>query len=487
MFYLQKPYILLTIVFLFIRSTVYAAGVTPEEIDESLRRGIEWSVEQQSANGGWEVSYTVGTTAMGVTALGHYAEQLGVKPLSNNYEYSDQTLAGLNYIFTHARYDAEQEMAWFGGETVMQAENYAAGPAMMAIAISQEPDRIVDVQGSELNGLSYRDVVQLILNYVVDVQNTSGNGIGAWHYRPTSDIGDLSITGWMTLGLGYARDRFGIDLPQILIDNLDAGAELMQQADNPGGWEYGGAGYSSEVNPPYSDWINMHKVGHLLYVFDLIGESAGSERVQRSVGFLERHWYSPTSGHSGGLNDLGWRGNPPGTLPSYIATVTIMKGLVALGIETLNINGDEFDWYEDVATVIVENQKTQGSWDQGGFPNNYEELSTFWAILTLMRAVPIEEEEEEDIYFIPNAFMPSSHLVENQTFRPSFEETPVAYSLKIFNRWGEEVFSSDDLSDGWDGIYQNNDAPKGTYTYKISFVNSNGREQQIRGALMLVR
>ncbi len=39
--------------------------------------------------------------------------------------------------------------------------------------------------------------------------------------------------------------------------------KLFLKTSNPDGWDYGGAGYRSTVSLPYSDWINMHKAGHL--------------------------------------------------------------------------------------------------------------------------------------------------------------------------------------------------------------------------------
>ena len=39
--------------------------------------------------------------------------------------------------------------------------------------------------------------------------------------------------------------------------------------------------------------------------------------------------------------------------------------------------------------------------------------------------------------------------------------------MHIYNRWGEEIFDSEDLNAGWDGTYRNNNimAPNGCYVY----------------------
>jgi len=41
--------------------------------------------------------------------------------------------------------------------------------------------------------------------------------------------------------------------------------------------------------------------------------------------------------------------------------------------------------------------------------------------------------------------------------------------MKIFNRWGQMVFESSEISLGWDGTYQGKPAPAGTYVYRIEY------------------
>ncbi len=73
--------------------------------------------------------------------------------------------------------------------------------------------------------------------------------------------------------------------------------------------------------------------------------------------------------------------------------------------------------------------------------------------------------------FIPNAFMPDSHLHENREFKPLFYVAPEIYSLKIYNRWGSEVYATNMIDQGWDGRINNRDAPQGSYTYRLQYVD----------------
>ena len=90
-------------------------------------------------------------------------------------------------------------------------------------------------------------------------------------------------------------------------------------------------------------------------------------------------------------------------------------------------------------------------------------------------------------FFIPNAFRPSSEIADNRVFLPRFEYPPDNYSLRIFNRWGAEVFQSADPGSGWDGRVNNADAPQGMYVYQVIYSDPEGNRVEHKGQLMLVR
>jgi gliding motility-associated-like protein len=77
---------------------------------------------------------------------------------------------------------------------------------------------------------------------------------------------------------------------------------------------------------------------------------------------------------------------------------------------------------------------------------------------------------DEPIYFVPNAFTPDGDNF-NQSFIPIFTTgvDPYNYHLTIFNRWGEIVFESYDMSKGWNGKYSDFSCQDGVYTWKIEF------------------
>lgn len=89
------------------------------------------------------------------------------------------------------------------------------------------------------------------------------------------------------------------------------------------------------------------------------------------------------------------------------------------------------------------------------------------------------------ILHIPNAFAPNGV---NKIFKPvPINVDPDSYTMVIFNRWGEVMYTSSDIDEGWNGIYKNKVAPEGVYAYYFSYANRDGISREKKGSLLLVR
>jgi len=65
---------------------------------------------------------------------------------------------------------------------------------------------------------------------------------------------------------------------------------------------------------------------------------------------------------------------------------------------------------------------------------------------------------------LPNVFSPNEDGI-NDLLGPMYSGPITNYSLQIWNRWGELLYESDDLTETWDGTYNNEVQPMGTYMY----------------------
>ncbi|MCF8277600.1 MAG: gliding motility-associated C-terminal domain-containing protein [Flavobacteriales bacterium] len=75
--------------------------------------------------------------------------------------------------------------------------------------------------------------------------------------------------------------------------------------------------------------------------------------------------------------------------------------------------------------------------------------------------------------YIPNAFtphMPGQENGINDVFLPIISGAFVhSYTLHIYNRWGEEIFTSTDPKQGWDGYFKGALTDQAVYAYSLSF------------------
>jgi gliding motility-associated-like protein len=74
----------------------------------------------------------------------------------------------------------------------------------------------------------------------------------------------------------------------------------------------------------------------------------------------------------------------------------------------------------------------------------------------------------EVILYVPNAFTPDGDSY-NNTFYPVLTAgySKDDYEFLIFNRWGELIFESNTVGEGWDGTYRDHKCQVGVYTWKL--------------------
>lgn len=90
-------------------------------------------------------------------------------------------------------------------------------------------------------------------------------------------------------------------------------------------------------------------------------------------------------------------------------------------------------------------------------------------------------------FWIPNAFTPGNKDGLNDVFKPSVigvEE----YSFLIFDRWGAQIYKTDNPDEGWNGTYKHGECTDDVYIWKCDFKNVVSKEHEYHvGHVMLVR
>ncbi len=90
---------------------------------------------------------------------------------------------------------------------------------------------------------------------------------------------------------------------------------------------------------------------------------------------------------------------------------------------------------------------------------------------------------------VPNVFSPNGDL-QNDLLHFTNIQDPDFFSefdIKIFNRWGSELFSNNSPVIGWDGKFENKDVPQGVYYYVLNYTDQCGNKEERTGFFHLFR
>ena len=95
----------------------------------------------------------------------------------------------------------------------------------------------------------------------------------------------------------------------------------------------------------------------------------------------------------------------------------------------------------------------------------------------------------ETSFYAPTAFTPDDdgHNEYFTVFGRGM--TPGSFKLHIYDRWGEIIFQTDDISKGWNGKINNSKklCPPGVYTWVAWFKDQYGNGMSKSGTVTLIR
>ena len=94
--------------------------------------------------------------------------------------------------------------------------------------------------------------------------------------------------------------------------------------------------------------------------------------------------------------------------------------------------------------------------------------------------------------FTPNIFTPNGDGNNDRFMVYATDDYVSIESFKIFDRWGELVFSNDqaqlnNTDDGWDGTFLNRELQAAVYTWYVELLDDKGNREQFSGDIMLYR
>ena len=132
------------------------------------------------------------------------------------------------------------------------------------------------------------------------------------------------------------------------------------------------------------------------------------------------------------------------------------------------------------------------SWQDNNAQSNYyvTQEGTYWVDVT--NTCGTTRDSIDIISFcdcflkMPNAFTPNGDG-KNDAWRPITDCIIQNYQLRVFNRWGQLVFSSNDAQQAWDGNYKGTYAELGNYVFTIKYSTEDIKNASLYGDVMLIR
>jgi len=139
-------------------------------------------------------------------------------------------------------------------------------------------------------------------------------------------------------------------------------------------------------------------------------------------------------------------------------------------------------WKDQAATIVLDN------------PNAVQKNGIYYikasnkGICALILPVAVTINPPVMVRIIaPNVFTPNNDGT-NDLFRISYEGSLQLTYLKIYNRYGQLVFETKQLSNYWDGNYNGGKAPLGTYYWVIEGTDTYRKERVLRsGSVTVIR
>ncbi|MBC7382088.1 MAG: gliding motility-associated C-terminal domain-containing protein [Bacteroidia bacterium] len=100
---------------------------------------------------------------------------------------------------------------------------------------------------------------------------------------------------------------------------------------------------------------------------------------------------------------------------------------------------------------------------------------------SIIKMINIKDEH----IFMPNAFTPNGDKL-NDEFK-AVGHGIKTFRMTVFNRWGEEIFKSYSILDGWNGFDKGDALPSDAYGYSIEAIGNSGKSYSFNGSVTLLK
>ncbi len=334
-----------------------------ETILEAIDKGLEYLASQQNADGSvvGTGSYKVAQTAFAVLKWAEHARRfLDKDPFDPTWEYADNTILGLHYLFNNSYSatitdqpagDPDTNGNGIGVYFKNWYPGYTTGIVMQALEATNHPERIVDY-GTHA-GWTYEEVMEDCVDWLAWAQVDAkwGNYRGGWRYYGNDTSSDNSVAQWAALGF-MAAENWGISAPEwVKTENL-YWTNYTQNAN-------GGFGYTGPSG------LDVDMTGAGIIQLNYCGKTTSDSEVADAISWLADNW---------------------GDLNQPYAMFAVMKASMTARPSKITHYGTH-DWGQEYDDYLISVQNADGSFPKDTHSGSVI-LGTEYALLVLQRIAP---------------------------------------------------------------------------------------------------
>ena len=101
-------------------------------------------------------------------------------------------------------------------------------------------------------------------------------------------------------------------------------------------------------------------------------------------------------------------------------------------------------------------------------------------------SVTVKVKFDNNIVLI-NAFSPNNDGQNDDFSLRKYGDIFHLKTISIYNRWGQKVYESADINQGWDGTFNNKPQDVGSYLFSAAITDFEGEEHLLKGSINLIR
>jgi gliding motility-associated-like protein len=175
--------------------------------------------------------------------------------------------------------------------------------------------------------------------------------------------------------------------------------------------------------------------------------------------------------------------------PKPFANFTFEPSQPVEGMDIVNFtetsSGEQINtwqWHQPDAPIFEGPRFTRSFENAGSYPVSLMVSTSNNCKDTITKTIQVES---DFALYVPNSFSPNNDG-KNDVFQPIIRAGR-NYTLQIFSRWGQELFSTTDISGNWDGRYRNEDCKQDVYQWTLQITTSSGNRISKTGTVLLMR